>query len=522
MSKLTSQPKILTSLLLAGLSASAAMACSSGAPIAGDSTQVAATASALENGSDGDGYYESLAPRVKPGVADPGVRGGPPGAGGPIDGLNANELALFNEGIVRSSENEATCNGCQDLPAGQVRRPGQEDLTNSSGLGARFNDIQCMGTCHAQPTFGGSSPALNPSFRAASMKGATNVVPWFETIDGPTREVRFIYNPDGTRDGGVHQKFSTRGRVDAPACTLGQPDFSNHDNMVFRIPTPVFGLGLVDGLFDREIMGRAAQNPDRKEDLGIHGVANHSGNDGTITKFGWKAQNKSLFVFSGEAYTVEMGVTNELNPTQKVEDDDCGLGAHPNDVTLTGDGSEPMDPKDNFNNPLDELPDWMMFAIFMRFTAAPEPAPRNASAERGYEAFNQIGCAECHTETMHTQAGHTGNASLALRDRTFHPFSDILIHHMGATLADNVNQGGAGPDQFRTAPLWGVGQRLFFLHDGRARTLEAAILAHYSKPTKARRGTPAYGPSEANQVVKNFAELPADRQQDLLNFLRTL
>ncbi len=513
MSKLTATTML--GLTISGALAAAMVGCGSSDTAGPDKTAAASVASELE------GAYNDT-PRVGHGVVDPGVRGGPPGAGGPIDGMNANELALFNEGIVRASENEATCNGCQDLPAGQVRLPGQEDLTNSSGLGARYNDIQCMGTCHAQPTFGGTSPALNPSFRAASMKGATNIVPWFERPDGPTREVRFIYNQDGTRDGGVHQKFSTRGRSDAPACTLGQPDFSDHDNLIFRIPTPVFGLGLIDGLFDREIMNRAAQNAGHKAALGIHGVANHSGNDGTITKFGWKAQNKSLFVFSGEAYTVEMGVTNELNPTQKVEDDNCGLGAHPNDVTLTGDGSDPMDPKDNFNNPIDELADWMMFAIFMRFTAPPTPAARNASAQRGYDVFNDVGCADCHTETMHTQAGALGNASVTLRDRTFHPYSDILIHHMGANLADNVNQGGAGPDQFRTAPLWGVGQRLFFLHDGRANTLTDAIIAHFSRPSREHDGSPAYPASEANQVVRNFASLRPSEQQDLINFLRTL
>ena len=89
-------------------------------------------------------------------------------------------------------------------------------------------------------------------------------------------------------------------------------------------------------------------------------------------------------------------------------------------------------------------------------------------------------------------------------------FSDLLLHHMGDGLADDITQGNAGPDQFRTAPLWGVGQRVFFLHDGRALDLLAAIKAHAS------RG------SEANGVIQNFNQLTESQKQDLLNFLRSL
>src|SRR5262249_38126233 len=205
------------------------------------------------------------------GVWARGGGGGPPGAGGPLDNWNVKELALFNEGKTLSLEIEGTCNGCQDFPAGVPIPPdAPPDSTNSSGLGARYNSVACLGTCHAQPAIGGTSPAVNPSFHDAVAKGATNVVPFFESIDGPTREVRFQFNPDGTRDGGVHQKFSTRGRSDVgPDCQLGQPDFAaNVGNMIFRIPTPVFGLGLIDSLFDREIMAVAGQNAARKAALG--------------------------------------------------------------------------------------------------------------------------------------------------------------------------------------------------------------------------------------------------------------
>jgi CxxC motif-containing protein (DUF1111 family) len=93
---------------------------------------------------------------------------------------------------------------------------------------------------------------------------------------------------------------------------------------------------------------------------------------------------------------------------------------------------------------------------------------------------------------------------------TYHPFSDFALHHMGSGLADGITQGLAGPDEFRTAPLWGAGQRLFFLHDGRTPDLLQAILAHASPG------------SEANAVIHNFQALRPSQKQDLLDFLRSL
>jgi hypothetical protein len=480
-------------------------------------------AAAAEPGDDVAVAAVALTPDVPigrdhgPGVIDPGVRGGPPGAGSPLPGLTPYESALWNEGRFRTTENEATCDSCSDVPPGTPIPPGSPpDTTNSAGLGARYNANSCTSGCHSQPTLGGTSPAVNPSFGFASAKGATNVVPFFETIDGPNREVRFLFNPDGTRDGGVHQKFSVRGRSDAPGCTLGQPDFeANRGNMAFRIPTPMYGLGLIDSIPDVEILAHKNANPARRAALGIHGDTNNNGNTGTIARFGWKAQNASIALFAGEAYNVEMGITNELFPQAKIEDDDCNLGAEPNDVTRAATDQE-------FHDPTELMADWMMFSLFMRFTDQPRPAPFDASALRGQATFSEIGCAECHVPSMATRSGPQGPQSDALKGVTVNLYSDLLIHHMGASLADNVIQGKAGPDQFRTAPLWGVGQRIFFLHDGRTKSLVEAIRAHESAPAAARGNTPAYPASEANQVVRNFAALPPARQQDLIDFLRDL
>src|SRR5204862_7155388 len=131
---------------------------------------------------------------------------------------------------------------------------------------------------------------------------------------------------------------------------------------------------------------------------------------------------------------------------------------------------------------------------------------------RGRKLFAAIGCALCHTPVL-----NTGNSAVAaLRNQPVNLFSDLLVHDMGPGLADGISQGQAGPREFRTAPLWGLGQRLFFLHDGRASDLLAAIRAHQSGSVFTG------GASEANAVVRNFNRLPESEKQDVLNFLRSL
>jgi len=112
----------------------------------------------------------------------------------------------------------------------------------------------------------------------------------------------------------------------------------------------------------------------------------------------------------------------------------------------------------------------------------------------------------CHTTDAATG---TSDITADLNKANANLFSDLLVHNMGQNLADGVSQGNAEPDEFRTAPLWGLGQRIFFLHDGRTSDLPDAIRQHAS------RG------SEANEVIQNFRQLSPRQQQDLLNFLRS-
>jgi CxxC motif-containing protein (DUF1111 family) len=438
---------------------------------------------------------------------DPGVRGGAPGAGSPLQGLTADENAFFRDGLTRFADIEVVTGG------------------NNNGLGPRFNSNQCL-SCHLQPAAGGSSPARNPLIGIATLNGAKNVVPWFITQSGPIREARFKRNPNGTSDGGVHNLFVITGRTDAAGCDIAQPNFlpagnplsaqGGNPNIIFRIPTPVFGAGLIEAIPESAILANMKANASLKVGLGISGHpnahlsgnTNRSANDGTITRFGWKAQNKSLLMFAGEAYNVEMGITNQLFPQERDETPGCLFNATPED-TLNFTTSTPTS---NPNTAV--LSDIEAFGDFMRMLAPPTPASDTPSTVNGRSIFAKIGCVHCHTPSFTTgkmiASGSSTNPSAALSNKTVNLFSDVLVHRMGRDLADGITQGGAGPDEFRTAPLWGVGQRVFFLHDGRTSNLVEAIKAHRSQD------------SEANKVIDGFNRLTAQEQQDIINFLRSL
>ena len=414
---------------------------------------------------------------------DPGVRGGAPGAGGQIAGLSGKEGKFFASG--------------QDAFAEVASVLGTITGTER-GLGPRFNLDSCAG-CHKFPAAGGSSPAINPQVTVAPIGQVTPL----QTLGilsptGPIREVRFV------SDGGVHDLFTIMGRSDTPAgCNISQPDFAAHaGELRFRIPTPVFGAGLIEAISDATIAYNEVPNP-QKMLLGIAGHANRSGNDGTITRFGWKAQNKSLMIFAGEAYNVEQGITNDVFPDERgeagIQDPlECRMVPAAQDHTNYDQAS------------LRILGDVVNFSNFMRFLAPPAPVSSYTgvtatSVTNGAIKFNSTGCAACHTPSL-----PTGNHDTpALANRVASLYSDLLVHHMGA-LGDGIAQGNAAGDEFRTAPLWGLGQRVFFLHDGRTTDLLDAIMQHASTG------------SEANTVIGNFSALTPAEKQDILNFLRSL
>ena len=195
-----------------------------------------------------------------------------------------------------------------------------------------------------------------------------------------------------------------------------------------------------------------------------------------------------------------MGITNELFQIERDETPSCQFATVPNDVTPS----------------VRQIGAIENFANFQRFLAPATPslsAPGGStSIGRGRQQFTNVGCALCHTPTLKT--GNTTVAALA--NQTANLFSDLALHAMGPGLADDILQGAARGDEFRTSPLWGLGQRIFFLHDGRTSDLLDAIRAHRSD------GNSKFGPSEANAVIDKFNRLDERDKQDLLNFLRSL
>ncbi|HET9391302.1 MAG TPA: di-heme oxidoredictase family protein [Steroidobacteraceae bacterium] len=428
-------------------------------------------------------------------ATDPGVRSGV-SAGDPLPGLTADETALFMAGQTAFAEVEGV----------------------GEGLGPRFNLDSCLG-CHAFPIHGGSSPPVNPQATVATAMGSHNSLPVFISANGPVREARFKFTPSGARDGGVHSLFVISGRTDATGnatqCTAVQEDFNTQwqrGNVSLRIPTPTFGAGLIESIADTALVSNLAANGRQKSQLGISGHLNTNGNDGRVARFGWKAQNVSLLMFAGEAYNVEMGITNELFPTERDLNATCQTASTPNDVIG----------KRDLANLTDILDDIDKFALFMRFLAPPVPSATTPggsdSISRGRQAFGNVGCGLCHTPSLTTDA----TAVAALANKPVPLYSDLALHHMGPKLADNILQGAAGPDEFRTAPLWGLGQRVYFLHDGRSSDLVQAIEAHASSGSHSPGSVASTTPSEANQVIANFEGLNDRAKQDLLNFLRSL
>ena len=211
-------------------------------------------------------------------------------------------------------------------------------------------------------------------------------------------------------------------------------------------------------------------------------------------RFGWKCQHGTLFGFAGDAYLNEMGITTPLFPNENCPQDptqaylaNCAL------LEANPASSNPNEPDND---------DLTQFTEFITLLAPPPQLPLTSRAKLGAVTFAQIGCANCHLPALTTGS----NSIPELNEVTFFPFSDFLLHDMGS-LGDGIAQSGAGQTEMRTAPLWGVRVITSFLHDGRASTLSAAILAHAGQGQAARN---------------NFANLSATAQANLIAFLNSL
>jgi CxxC motif-containing protein (DUF1111 family) len=248
-----------------------------------------------------------------------------------------------------------------------------------------------------------------------------------------------------------------------------------------RIPSPVFGVGLLEAVPQQAILELA--DPDDRDQDGVSGRPNYVWNvveqAEELGRFGWKANNPTLLQQTASAYVNDMGVTNPLFPEP--------------------DGSSEIDA---------EI--LRAATIYVQTLAVPARTMLNDPlVQRGEQLFAAANCVSCHVNTLRT----TNHEIAALANQDIHPYTDLLLHDMGAELADHRPDFQATGTEWRTPPLWGIGltQTVLpysgYLHDGRARSLEEAILWHGG---------------EAETAKEQFRTMSEGDRAALVRFLKSL
>jgi len=335
-----------------------------------------------------------------------------------------------------------------------------------TGLGPIYNNVSCL-ACHNVPALGGSSLATVTRFGESS----GGVFDPLKNLDGTLLHAQAI----------------------APILQEVVPPQANVT--AHRITPALYGDGLIEAIPDTTIVA----NSKLPKPAGIGGrvaiIADIATGEARIGRFGWKAQHATLLGFSGDALNNEIGITNRLYPKAAAPDGNEALLAE--FVSLTA-------PIEDQPNPITGLSEIDRLANYIRLLGPPPPAPGPASAPAtaGQGLFSSLGCTSCHTPSMDTGP----NAIAALADQKVNLYSDLLLHDMGS-LSDGIAQADAGPNEMKTPPLWGVRAKRAFLHDGRAATLDAAILNHA-------------GEGEAASAA--YSKLKLTERQELIAFLRTL
>lgn len=347
---------------------------------------------------------------------------------GPVEGLSPTELAAFVRG---------------DAEFG--RR-----FSASTGLGPIFNNVSCA-SCHSGDGRGRPENALT---RIGSPDDGM-----YSSLGGPQIQDRAI--PGALAESMPH----------GVAISL-------------RLPPPVFGAGLIEAIPESEILSRADPNDTNGDGISgrpnwvtpptwVPGTEPGGGTAVRVGRFGRKAQTSSILQQTVEAYLQDMGITTGYLPIE-------------NRNPMAG---HPYDGADIVADP--EIPAGTVFAVvnYLRLLAPPAPAPPNALRDRGSVLFNDIGCAACHTPVLQTGQAVTP----ALTNKPVALYSDLLLHDMGDALADLRPDGQANGREWRTTPLWGMrlirqflNGEVFLLHDGRARTIEEAILLHAGEGLRSR------------------------------------
>jgi CxxC motif-containing protein (DUF1111 family) len=270
-----------------------------------------------------------------------------------------------------------------------------------------------------------------------------------------------------------------------------------------RLPPPIIGTGLLARIPESDIL--AAADPDDADGDGISGRPNWvaSAADGTraLGRFGWKAAEPTLMQQAARALALDIGISSPLLPDGH---GDCT-------PRQTGCRQAPTGNSPEFGNA--EAPEPVMEALLFYLDHLGPPPQRHrddAGVRNGERLFASTGCAACHRPRLVT-AADSRHAWISRREIA--PYTDLLLHDMGDGLADHRSEGVADGHEWRTPPLWGIGRteavngHVFFLHDGRARTLAEAILWHGG---------------EADAARQRFTDLSPGERADLLRFLGSL
>jgi CxxC motif-containing protein (DUF1111 family) len=337
----------------------------------------------------------------------------PLGAGDPLPGITPTEFESFRLGLDDFVE---------------IEQPHE-------GLGPLFNGAGCA-ACHNVPVIGGITPM-------------TEMRAGHRDADGKFHVVGFTT---------LFQMFS----IPDHRCQAVMPPEVNV--IARRIPIPLFGAGLVEAVPDEVLL--ALEDPFDRDRDGISGraaiVTDVSTGQRRVGRFGWKAQIATLLTFSGDAYTNEMGITNDMFPLEPLGGisqarlRECDLVKDPEDLVDPRTGKRAID---NFES-------------FMKFLA---PLPRGVITDEvriGEQVFTTVGCASCHVPVLATGA----NASAALNRKSLALFSDLLLHDIGT--GDGIEQEAAQQNEIRTPALWGLRLRRPLMHDGSAPTVSDALRQH--------------------------------------------
>ncbi len=349
------------------------------------------------------------------------------------------------------------------------------------GIGPVFNNTSCV-SCHENPR--GTAEAQDTNTTTTIFGGTGSQIT--ELRAGHFNGTSFVDHPGGSL---INDRANDR--------SIQEHILSGNEVQTLRLTLSIAGDGFVEAIDSNTLAAIAAAQPAAQRGTLIQVPVLEAAGQSRGGRFGWKDQNSSLLSFAADAYLNEMGVTNRLLSTENTSNGTVVQGG-------TFDGK---------TEPEDTAGDIDAFTLFMRCLKAPPRGPQNTSTSNGQTQFNNAGCAVCHVGTITTAPAGTvinGGAltvSTALGDKNIHPFSDFLLHDVG-TGDGIVQNGGQGTrNQIRTAPLWGIGVRTRFMHDGASFTVVNAIQRHANQGATAKN---------------NFNALSATNQQDLVNFIFSL